>query len=185
MVFSWIYQAGMVLLALSAGLPGLTPKRDDEKASFLQFFCLYSSLYIIAVGTGGIKPNVSAFGADQFDPRDPQECADKESFFNWFYLAVNVGSLIASLVIVYIQENISWAIGFLIPGVCMMLAVLVFMWGSAKYKHLPATESPISRVAKVVYQAWANRGKIVPEVCGAERVCSIHCLRLLHWFVNL
>jgi dipeptide/tripeptide permease len=94
MVFSWIYQAGMVMLALSAGLPGLTPQNDNQKATFGQFLFLYLSLYVIALGTGGIKPNVSAFGADQFDPRDPVEKADKESFFNWFYLSVNLGSLI-------------------------------------------------------------------------------------------
>lgn len=106
MVFSWIYQAGMVLLAMSAAIPGLTPTDGQDRASLLQFAVLYFSLYVIALGTGGIKPNVSAFGADQFEPGDPVEQADKESFFNWFYLAVNVGSLIASLIIVYIQENI-------------------------------------------------------------------------------
>lgn len=57
-------------------------------------------------GTGGIKPNVSAFGADQFNEADPRDRREKESFFNWFYLAVNVGSLIASIVIVYIQDSV-------------------------------------------------------------------------------
>lgn len=46
---------------------------------------------MIALGTGGIKPNVSAFGADQFDEKDPQDKKEKESFFNWFYLAINIG----------------------------------------------------------------------------------------------
>lgn len=46
---------------------------------------------MIALGTGGIKPNVSAFGADQFDERIPQDKREKESFFNWFYLAINIG----------------------------------------------------------------------------------------------
>jgi dipeptide/tripeptide permease len=48
---------------------------------------LFSSLYIIALGTGGIKPNVSAFGADQFDESDPQDRREKNSFFNWWVLA--------------------------------------------------------------------------------------------------
>jgi dipeptide/tripeptide permease len=58
---------------------------------------------------------------------------------------------------VYIQENVSWAIGFFIPGFVMLIAVLLFMWGSGKYKHQPPTESPLSRVVKVVYAAMANR----------------------------
>lgn len=40
----------------------------------------------MALGTGGIKPNVSAFGADQFDEADPQDRREKTSFFNWWVL---------------------------------------------------------------------------------------------------
>ena len=65
---------------------------------------------------GGIKPNVSSFGADQFNDADPQDRREKESFFNYFYLAINVGSLIACTVIVYIQDEVSWTLGFGIPG---------------------------------------------------------------------
>lgn len=43
---------------------------------------------------------MSAFGADQFDMRFPQDRAEKNSFFNWFYFAINLGSLLASLVVV-------------------------------------------------------------------------------------
>lgn len=63
---------GMVCLAASACIPGLTPGDDQEVASPMQNAILYGSLYIVALGTGGIKPNVSAFGADQFDESDPQ-----------------------------------------------------------------------------------------------------------------
>lgn len=74
---------GMVLLAVSAAVPGLTPS-PDEYASPLQNAWLYGSLYVVALGTGGIKPNVSAFGADQFDEADPQDRREKTSFFNWY-----------------------------------------------------------------------------------------------------
>lgn len=53
-------------------------------ASHEQNGVLYASLYIVALGTGGIKPNVSAFGADQFDEGDPQDRREKTSFFNWW-----------------------------------------------------------------------------------------------------
>jgi len=157
LVFSWVYLAGMLLLALSAAHPALTPARG-EAASALQFGVLYLSLYVVAVGTGGIKPNVSAFGADQFDPRDPRDARDKESFFNWFYFSVNIGSLIASLLIVYVQEQISWAIGFAIPGGAMLLSVAVFMGGTARYKHSAPSESPIARVVRVVAASLRHRG---------------------------
>ncbi len=62
----------MVLLAASACIPKLTPDEGQDKANWYQNAVLYGSLYIVALGTGGIKPNVSAFGADQFDESDPQ-----------------------------------------------------------------------------------------------------------------
>jgi hypothetical protein len=66
----------MVLLALSALIPGLTPD-PDRYPTQIQNLALFSSLYIVALGTGGIKPNVSAFGADQFDETDPQASAQE------------------------------------------------------------------------------------------------------------
>lgn len=157
-VFSAIYFLGMVLLALSAWLPGLTPP-PDEYSTPLQNAALYTSLYVIALGTGGIKPNVSAFGADQFDEADPQDRKEKTSFFNWFYFFVNIGSLLAVTVIVWVQENISWAVGFAIPAACMACAIITFVAGSPLYTHVAPTESPLSRVFKVVWAAWkAPRG---------------------------
>jgi dipeptide/tripeptide permease len=49
----------------------------------------------------------SAFGADQFNEADPQDRKEKESFFNYFYLAINIGSLVASTVVVWIQDQAS------------------------------------------------------------------------------
>lgn len=156
MVFSFIYFLGMVLLALTAWIPALTPS-PTEYPNLIQNIALYASLYIVALGTGGIKPNVSAFGADQFDESDPQDRKEKTSFFNWFYFFVNIGSLLAVTVIVWIQENISWAIGFAIPAACMGLAIITFVAGSPNYTHVAPTESPISRVFKVVMTAYRAR----------------------------
>ncbi|KXZ50431.1 hypothetical protein GPECTOR_16g605 [Gonium pectorale] len=156
LVFSSIYLVGMVMLALTSWLPGLTPPDGDE-ATWPQLGALIASLSIIALGTGGIKPNVSAFGADQFNEADPQDRREKESFFNWFYLAINVGSLIACTVIVFIQDQVSWTLGFGIPAVVMGMAVLLFVGGRRVYRHVAPTESPMERVVRVVAAAMHNR----------------------------
>ncbi|GLI71059.1 hypothetical protein VaNZ11_015975 [Volvox africanus] len=155
-IFSSIYLVGMVMLALTSWLPGLTPADGDE-ATWPQFGALIASLAIIALGTGGIKPNVSAFGADQFNEADPQDRREKESFFNWFYLAINVGSLIACTVIVFIQDQVSWTLGFAVPAVAMATAVLLFIAGRRVYRHVAPTESPMERVVRVVAAAMHNR----------------------------
>jgi dipeptide/tripeptide permease len=43
----------------------------------------FPAIYLVALGTGGIKPNVSTMGADQFDDRYSKDRKEKESFFNW------------------------------------------------------------------------------------------------------
>ncbi|GAX73014.1 hypothetical protein CEUSTIGMA_g466.t1 [Chlamydomonas eustigma] len=158
-VFSVIYLVGVMMLALSSWPPlGAIPKPDEDPGWFA-YTMLFGSLGIIALGTGGIKPNVSSFGADQFNDADAQDRREKESFFNYFYLAVNVGSLIACTVIVYIQDSYSWTLGFAIPGAAMLLAIMFFVSGSSVYVHVLPTESPMVRVYKVVRAAMFNRWK--------------------------
>ena len=63
----------MMTLTLSASVPFLSPASQDGGANNFQYAFLILSLGIIAFGTGGIKPVVSVFGADQFDDRDPKD----------------------------------------------------------------------------------------------------------------
>ncbi|CAL1379528.1 unnamed protein product [Linum trigynum] len=89
----------MALLTLSASIHVLKPTCDYYSASPVchatgsQTSVFFVGLYLIALGTGGIKPCVSSFGEDQFDDSDPGEKARKGSFFNWFYLSINIGAL--------------------------------------------------------------------------------------------
>lgn len=65
---------------------------------------------------------------------------EKKSFFNWFYFAINWGSCLAVTVIVYIQDSVSWAIGFAVPAAAMALAITTFVAGSSLYTHVEPTE---------------------------------------------
>ena len=69
-----------------------------------------------------------------------QDRKEKDSFFNWFYFAINLGSFLAVTTLVYIQESVSWTIGFAIPAAAMLLAVVTFVAGSSKYVHVEPTE---------------------------------------------
>jgi dipeptide/tripeptide permease len=70
----------------------------------------------------------------------PQDRLEKKSFFNWFYFAINWGSCLAVTVIVYIQDSVSWAIGFAVPAAAMALAIITFVAGSSMYTHVEPTE---------------------------------------------
>lgn len=69
-----VYFLGMAAIAASTVIPGLAPTPGTRRtASLAQNLGFFIPLYIVALGTGGIKPNVSAFGADQFDESDPAD----------------------------------------------------------------------------------------------------------------
>ncbi|KAH7290929.1 hypothetical protein KP509_30G069700 [Ceratopteris richardii] len=180
-VFSAIYFVGMVLLTLTTAIPSLVPPKNDA-ASIGQLAVFYAALYLIALGTGGIKPCVSSFGADQFDENDEVEKKNKVSFFNWFYFSINIGALISSTLLVYVQNDVSWTLGFGIPAAMMGLAILSFFSGTVLYRHQKPGGSPLTRIAQVFSAALYKR-KIKtlsdPSLLYETLACSIQGSRKL------
>lgn len=153
-VFSTIYFIGMGTLTLSASVPAFKPPACVEsvcpEATAAQYAIFFLGLYLIALGTGGIKPCVSSFGADQFDDTDPAERVKKGSFFNWFYFSINIGALISSSFLVYVQDNWGWGLGFGIPTLFMGLAIGSFFLGTPLYRFQKPGGSPLTRICQVV-----------------------------------
>lgn len=144
---------GMTLLTVTASVPGLKPNCSPSGAcdpTETQTAVCFLALYLVALGTGGIKPCVSSYGADQFDDTDEHEKTHKSSFFNWFYLSINVGALIAGSILVWIQENIGWGVGFGIPAAAMAIAVVSFFSGTLLYRNQKPGGSPLTRMSQVV-----------------------------------
>ncbi|KAG9444137.1 hypothetical protein H6P81_015477 [Aristolochia fimbriata] len=158
-----LYILGLGFLTLSAILPSLRPP-DCLNPSFcppptpFQVFFFFTSLYIIALAQGGHRPCVQAFGADQFDERDPNESKARSSFFNWWYFALQSGILVSLWSVTYIQDNVSWALGFGIPCIAMAVALFIFSLGSFSYRHLIVEEeSSFGRVASVLAASARRR----------------------------
>ncbi|KAJ1430529.1 PTR2 family proton/oligopeptide symporter, conserved site [Sesbania bispinosa] len=158
---------GMCTLTLSASVPALKPAEClgsvCPPATPAQYAVFFFGLYLIALGTGGIKPCVSSFGADQFDDTDAQERIKKGSFFNWFYFSINIGALVSSTFIVWIQENAGWGLGFGIPALFMGLAIGSFFLGTPLYRFQKPGGSPITRMCQVVVASFRKRNLVVPE----------------------
>jgi peptide/histidine transporter 3/4 len=151
--FSIIYVIGMTLLTLSASVSGIKPTcqgKENCHATDLQSVVCFIALYLIALGTGGIKPCVSSYGADQFDDDDENEKKHKSSFFNWFYFSINIGALIASSLLVWIQDNVGWGWGFGIPAVAMAIAVVSFFSGTKLYRNQKPGGSALTRISQVI-----------------------------------
>nr|QSV51799.1 nitrate transporter [Chlorophytum comosum] len=162
--FMIVYIFGLTLLTMTASVKGLKPTCHNEVCdpSSGQTAVVFVALYLIALGTGGIKPCVSSFGADQFDETDDSEKQSKSSFFNWFYFSINIGALIASSVLVWIQTNVGWGWGFGIPAVVMAVAVVSFFVGTPLYRHQKPGGSPLTRIAQVLVASFRKYSVKVP-----------------------
>lgn len=147
-------------MTLTVSLPGLKPPRctdpdvaNCKKASTLQLAMFYGALYTLAVGTGGTKPNISTIGADQFDEFEPKEKAHKLSFFNWWMFSIFLGTLFANTVLVYIQDNVDWTLGYGLPTLGLAISILIFLSGTRFYRHKVPAGSPFTRMVKVIVAA--------------------------------
>lgn len=113
-IFTTIYLAGLTGVTLCSTMNILVPNQDHcdqfalllgncEPAKPWQMFYLYTFLYITGFGAAGIRPCVFSFGADQFDERSKDYKSHLDRFFNFFYLSVTVGAIVAFTALVYIQ----------------------------------------------------------------------------------
>ncbi|KAJ0252695.1 Protein NRT1/ PTR FAMILY 5.2 [Hirschfeldia incana] len=152
-----IYFSGMLVLTLSVSIPGIKPPEcstanaeDCKKASVLQLAVFFGALYTLAIGTGGTKPNISTIGADQFDVFDPKEKTQKLSFFNWWMFSIFFGTLFANTVLVYVQDNVGWALGYGLPTIGLAISISIFLMGTPFYRHKLPTGSPFTKMARVI-----------------------------------
>ncbi|CAB3368271.1 Hypothetical predicted protein [Cloeon dipterum] len=149
---SIVYAAGSVLLSVSA-IPNFLPP---------QTFAIIG-LLLIAFGTGGIKPCVSAFGGDQFVL--PAQQVQLEKFFSLFYLSINAGSLISTFLTPILREDVQcfekdcYTLGFGVPAALMVVATIIFVTGKPLYRMTKPEGNIVVKVCKIIGYALVNRCK--------------------------
>eukprot|EP01103_Thecamoeba_quadrilineata_P020118 TRINITY_DN8473_c0_g1_i1.p1 TRINITY_DN8473_c0_g1~~TRINITY_DN8473_c0_g1_i1.p1 ORF type:complete len:526 (-),score=44.93 TRINITY_DN8473_c0_g1_i1:52-1629(-) len=157
--FSSIYLIGLLILSGSA-FPFMY---NDAKGLSIALFCL--ALFLIGLGTGGIKSNVSTFVADQVRHLNAQTL---EGIFRWFYWIINVGSfagmLICSEVKNYkVEEDgthpIIYWVAYLIPAVMFFFSIIALVGGRSTYKMYPED----GRWWAIWYVGYTTTGSIVVE----------------------
>ncbi|KAJ1399957.1 Proton-dependent oligopeptide transporter family [Sesbania bispinosa] len=166
-VFYGIYLIGICILILSATIPSLEPMECVNSvcpsATLAQSAVFFLGLYMIALGTGGIKPCIWPFGADQFDDTDRRERASKGSFFNWNYFTSNIGALISVTMLVWIEENVGWGLGYGIVASFIGIAIIILFLGTPIYRFQRPGGSPLTRICQVVAAALHKWKLEVPQ----------------------
>jgi solute carrier family 15 (peptide/histidine transporter), member 3/4 len=159
--FSILYLLGLCLFVFGS-IPGSINKG-----------IIFTAMYLIALAAGGIKPNVSTMGADQFDVRYERDDKEASQFFSYFYWSINLGSLCAYSLVAYIcqyglpglgGENWGFFVGYLIPTGMMAVGVAIFVYGSPRYKKNPPYGSMLTVALGIIYETLT-----LPKLTSSDR----------------
>ncbi len=121
---------------------------------------LYVGLGLIALGSGGIKPCVSAFCGDQFKP---EQSAMLQKAYGLFYWSINFGSFFSFLVIPWLKDQWGYRLAFGVPGLLMLIATLIFWSGRKSYTRIPPSiQTKSAGFMKVTWYALTHLGRRRP-----------------------
>lgn len=168
-IFQAIFVVGLVSLSLTSYIFLVKPSGcGDEKTpctshSTIHVALFYVSIYLIALGNGGYQPNIATFGADQFDEDHSKESHSKVSFFSYFYLALNLGSLFSNTILGYYEDKGVWAFGFWASAGSAVVALILFLVGTPRYRHFIPKGNPLSRFCQVIVAALRKWKTEVPS----------------------
>lgn len=165
LVSSIVYLLGLGLLTMSWFVPSLKACHADmcpepRKVHEVVFFL---AIYLISIGTGGHKPSLESFGADQFDDDHVEERKKKMSFFNWWNSGLCCGLLLGVTLVVYVQEHVSWGAADVIITTVMAVSLLIFITGRPFYRYRVPTGSPLTPMLQVLVAAIAKRNLPYPS----------------------
>ncbi|KAL1334083.1 hypothetical protein AAHE18_11G150800 [Arachis hypogaea] len=153
---------GLLVIQLTAAIEKLHPPHCEENTTCKgptegQMTFLKTGLGLLLIGAAGIRPCNLAFGADQFNPNTDSGKKGINSFFNWYFFTFTIAQMISLTIIVYIQSNVSWAVGLGIPAALMLLSSVIFFLGSNMYVKVKPSGSPLTSIVQVIVVAAKKR----------------------------
>ncbi|KAI9380508.1 hypothetical protein POPTR_016G103500v4 [Populus trichocarpa] len=162
---SVVYLLGLILLTMSTFVPSLKacdaavclePRKVHEMVFFI-------AIYMISIGTGGHKPSLESFGADQFDENHSEERKKKMSYFNWWNFGLCCGLLLGVTVIVYVQDRVGWGAADIILATVMASSLAIFIIGRPFYRYHVPPGSPLTPMLQVLAAAIKKRNLPYPS----------------------
>jgi len=120
---NWLGQKKSILLGGLFIILGQFALAVDSMTAF------YLGLVLLVCGVGLLKPNISTMVGSLYKTGD----ARRDSGFTIFYIGINIGAVLAPLIVGYYGENVDWHLGFSLAGFGMILGQIVYVFGA---KHL-------------------------------------------------
>ncbi|KAL5149255.1 Protein NRT1/ PTR FAMILY 4.5 [Glycine soja] len=158
------FQAGYSLLVIQSHDKTLQPDPCLKSTCVhgTKALLLYASIYLLALGGGGIRGCVPALGADQFDENKPKEGVQLASFFNWFLFSITIGASLGVTFVVYVSTESQWYKGFIISMSCSATGLIFIALGKRFYRARVPGESPLLSVLQVLVVTVKNWRVKVP-----------------------
>lgn len=139
---------------------------------------LYTGLYLMALGTSGVKAALPALGADQYDEKDPKGAAQLSSFFNWFLFSLTIGAIFGVTFVVWISTNHGWDLAFVVCTIAVLFALLFVCMGKSLYRNNVPKGSPLLSILQVINHKFMQMcrtiifKKMTPSELGANHFHS-------------
>lgn len=174
LIFGFVELSGFILLSVQAHLPQLRPPKCNmileggqcvEAEGYKALF-FFAALYLVALGSGCLKPNIISHGADQFRKDDSKQSKTLSTYFNIAYFAFCMGELIALTVLVWVQTHSGMDVGFGVSAAAMAVGLVSLISGTTFYRNKPPRGSIFTPVAQVLVAAFTKRKQVCPSNTG-------------------
>ncbi|KAI3770598.1 hypothetical protein L6452_01738 [Arctium lappa] len=166
LIFGVVEIVAFMMMTIQAHDTGLHPKPCGGKSSCMEGgigLMFYTSLALLALGSGGVRGALAAFGADQFDTKKPKELKAQASYFNWLVLSTTAGAAVGVTGFVWVSTNHGWWWGFFLATLGSFLGFTLFFLGKPFYRiHVPK-DSPLVSIVQVIVAAVNHRKLKLPE----------------------
>lgn len=171
-----------LVFTLTATLPSLRPPSctppqspcHPQPPSATQAAVLYAAACLLAVGNGGTRYNTATLGADQFAYGDERRRHGRDAFFSWYFVFLYASYVAGDTALVYVQDSVSWALGFGACAATTGLGLLALVAGSRHYRRPVPRGSPFTALARVVVAA-ARKATLGPaSSLGTSTVQHYH-----------
>ncbi|XP_028087939.1 protein NRT1/ PTR FAMILY 4.4-like [Camellia sinensis] len=166
LIFGFVELTGFILLSVQAHLPQLRPPQCNMvgggcvEAKGYKASIFYVALYLVALGSGCLKPNIISHGADQFQKKDSKKLS---SYFNCAYFAFCMGELVALTLLVWVQTHSGMDVGFGVSAAAMTMGLISLISGTLVYRNKPPRGSIFTPIAQVFVAAITKRKQICPS----------------------
>ncbi len=100
--------------------------------AFQDMWSFYTGLVLIVLGVGMLKPNISTMVGGLYQKRDIR----RDKGFTIFYIGINIGAFLSSIIVGYVGEKIGWHYGFALAGIGMAFGMLIYYFGQPYLKEV-------------------------------------------------